>query len=101
MNNQTGTPNPKNYQQLHARLVLKTVTIPAADQHEGHYKKTVTLKWTCPICGGPRGEPFEGLSYDGSLRMTVHRWENPCGHIDAYSDIREEARNNPYNEAQS
>jgi len=93
--------NPKNYQQLHARLVLKTVTIPATATHEGHYKRTVILKWECPICGGPRGELFEGLSYDGSRRMTVHCWKNPCGHVDTYDAVRAEAQTNPYNEAQS
>jgi len=97
MNNQTGTPNPKNYQQLHVRLTLKTVTIPATATHEGIYAKRVVLKWNCPTCGEPRGEIHETISYDGSRRLNVNGWINPCGHIDKYDHVREEARTNGYN----
>ena len=97
MNNQTGTPNPKNYQQLHARLTLKTVTIPATAEHDGYYAITVILKWNCPTCGEPRGEPHDARSYDGSRILYCHGWENPCGHIDKYDKLREEANSNEYN----
>lgn len=79
------------------RTKIKTVTIPACEMHEGFYKTTVRIKWTCPKCGGPRGKITEGLSYDGSRRMTVHCWENPCGHVDKYHAVREEARQNGLN----
>lgn len=70
----------------------KTVIIPAIEQHEGLFSTTVTLKWVCPKCGGPRGEPFKTVSYDGSRRLyNVDGWKNPCGHIDYYSDLRKEA----------
>jgi len=69
----------------------RNVTIPARDQHNGHSRTTVTLDWVCPICGGPRGEPYPTTSYDGSRRLSVHGWKNRCGHIDAYSAVREEA----------
>ncbi len=52
---------------------------------------TVTLKWTCPVCGGPRGEPFPSFSYDGSRRLCCDGWINPCGHVDKYDDVRAEA----------
>lgn len=68
----------------------RTVTIPACVEHHGLYKIEVELDWVCPKCGGPRGEVFKTLSYDGSLRMTVDGWHNPCGHIDKYSEVREE-----------
>ena len=76
---------------------LETVTIPTNEQHEGIYKVSVCLKWVCPVCGEPRGEPHPVLSYDGSRRMIVHGWFNPCGHVDEYNDLRNEAINNGLN----
>lgn len=73
------------------KALYKTVTIPARESHAGLYSRIVTLMWVCPICGGPRGVPFETLSYDGSLRLTVHAWNNPCGHTDMYANVRKEA----------
>lgn len=55
---------------------------------------TVTLKWTCPVCGGPRGEPFPSFpsfSYDGLPRLCCDGWINRCGHVDKYDDVRAEA----------
>lgn len=66
------------------------VTIPARDDHEGIYSITVEISDTCPKCGGKRGEPFETLSFDGSRRLAVNGWVNPCGHIDLYRDVRKE-----------
>lgn len=70
---------------------MRTVTIPACAQHEGFYRLTVTLQWVCPRCGGPRGEPFSTHSFDGSRRLGVDGWSNPCGHVDLYADVRAEA----------
>lgn len=70
---------------------FQTVIIPACPEHMGYHSMTVTLRWLCPECGGPRGKPFMGLSYDGSRRMNAHCWINPCGHIDYYCDVRKEA----------
>lgn len=66
----------------------RTVTIPACAEHEGLFAVQVTLPWVCLHCGGPRGEPFETISYDGSRRLGVHGWTNPCGHIEKYSEVR-------------
>jgi hypothetical protein len=71
---------------------VRTVTIPAGEQHEGLHSMRVTLPWTCPQCGGPRGEPFETTSYDGSRRLGCDGWKNPCGHVDGYAAVRQEAR---------
>jgi YD repeat-containing protein len=75
----------------------KEVTIPACDKHLGRHKKTVCLRWECPVCGGPRGQVIRRHSYDGSRRMTCDGWDNPCGHVDKYRDVREEARRNGLN----
>jgi hypothetical protein len=67
------------------------VTIPSRPQHEGIYSVDVEISDACPVCGGPRGIPYGGLSYDGSRRLHVSQWDNPCGHIDRYPDVLVEA----------
>lgn len=69
----------------------RTVLIPARANHEGFHSMMVTLEWVCPRCGGPRGEPFDTVSYDGSRRLHCDGWRNPCGHVDKYAAVREEA----------
>jgi hypothetical protein len=69
----------------------RTVTIPGSQNHDGWDRLTVTLDWICPACGGPRGEPHRALSFDGSKRLTVDSWNNPCGHVDLYAAVRREA----------
>lgn len=73
----------------------RTVEIPGRDEHAGSYSVKVTLAWQCPRCGGPRGEVFRTISYDGSCRLSCDGWENPCGHIDFYSSVRREAGISP------
>lgn len=67
----------------------RTVTIPACEAHEGSESVTLTLPWCCIHCGGPRGEPAIGTSWDGSRQLAVHTWTNPCGHTEKYSQLRE------------
>ena len=66
------------------------VTIPALREHQGFYSVTVEIADACPVCGGPRGVPFKGISYDGSRRLHVDRWQNACGHVDTYEAVRRE-----------
>lgn len=76
--------------------VIMTVTIPACEQHEGFASMTVTISDYCPKCGKKRGVDtiHKGFSYDGSRRLVVDCWTNPCGHIDKYSEVREEVKRN-------
>lgn len=71
------------------------VIIPRMAEHAGFDGNAIEVEIsdTCPQCGGMRGEPFETISYDGSRRLHVHGWINPCGHLDKYSSVREEAAN--------
>jgi hypothetical protein len=75
-----------------AEAPRKTVSIPALSQHCGFAGNliSVELRWVCPVCGGPRGEPHQVFSYDGSRRLTCDGWDNPCGHVDTYADVRRE-----------
>lgn len=66
----------------------RTVVIPACVKHAGQLSMLVTLPWVCLHCGGPRGEPFSTTSWDGSRRLGVHGWNNPCGHVEKYSAVR-------------
>jgi Zn finger protein HypA/HybF involved in hydrogenase expression len=70
----------------------RTVEIPARDAHDGHASIKVTLRWECPTCGGPRGEVYRTISYDGSRRLACDGWRNPCGHVDTYAANRREAQ---------
>jgi len=71
-------------------METKIVIIPSKEEHDGICKMTVELPWICPVCGERRGEPFRIRSYDGSRWMIVDGWNNPCGHVDKYSALREE-----------
>jgi ribosomal protein S8 len=75
---------------------MMTVSIPRIEQHEGYPGNIITIEISnkCPICGGKRGEPHKVLSYDGSRRLEVDGWQNPCGHIDKYESVRQEYLNN-------
>lgn len=75
--------------------VEQTVYIPSCEDHEGLYGRFVTVEWVCPVCGGPRGRPYETVSYDGSRRLHVSGWTNPCGHVDKYDDVCREADRRP------
>ena len=70
----------------------RTVRIPGSTDHAGHHLITVTLRWVCPVCDGPRGTVRPTVSYDGSRRLACDGWTNACGHIDYYADVRREAR---------
>jgi hypothetical protein len=81
----------------------RTVRIPACIEHEGLFAMTVRIPWICPVCGGPRGEPFKTSSFDGFHRLEgVDCWNNPCLHKETYKDVRDEyhhlmmAQNGPH-----
>jgi len=73
------------------QIETRLVEIPGRDEHEGLHSIQVEVRWACPTCGGPRGEPFKTVSYDGSRRLGVDGWQNACGHVDKYGDVRREA----------
>lgn len=68
----------------------KTVYIPRIPEHDSYDGIWVTVKWVCPVCGGPRGEVYKTVSYDGSRRLHCDGWVNPCGHVDYYDDVMRE-----------
>lgn len=83
--------------QIIQRAPIHTVRIPACENHYGLFAVDVRLRWACPICGNARGKIVKGLSYDGALSMSVDAWTNPCGHVDKYDEVRNEAAHNGLN----
>lgn len=77
---------------------IREVCIPSREQHEGICSTRVKLEWICPVCGEKRGDLHTAQSFDGSRRLDCNGWENPCGHVDKYSNCRSEARYNGLNE---
>lgn len=69
-------------------MTQHTITIPRYANHNGLFAITITVEWNCIYCGAERGEPYKTVSYDGSCRLEVDGWINPCGHIEKYSDVR-------------
>ena len=54
--------------------------------------QTVKIADACPECGGPRGKPYNyNFSEDGGF-YSCYKWDNPCGHVDKYGDVLNEAR---------
>jgi hypothetical protein len=55
--------------------------------------RTVTISAFCqvPDCGQRRGEPGGLSSHDDGASYWVQVWANPCGHVDSYADVVEEA----------
>ena len=52
---------------------------------------TIDIPDTCTVCGGPRGEPRMQRQCEDGEWFDVSRWDNPCGHVDAYRDVLKEA----------
>ena len=51
--------------------------------------RTIEIPDTCPVCGGPRGEPhFQHWTEDGHT-VRISRWQNECGHVDKYAELLE------------
>lgn len=73
-----------------------TLGLPLTE-HDGTHGAYVKLRWVCPKCGAPRGEVKSGRSYDGSRILFCDTWQNPCGHVDSYDDVRAEAAANGLN----
>jgi uncharacterized protein (DUF983 family) len=73
-------------------LKTMTVKVPTAITNMRGFRKVVAIDISnrCPVCGGPRGRVFPALAYDGSIRMEVDRFDNPCGHIDKYENLLKE-----------
>lgn len=58
----------------------------------GVITRVVTVGTRCLRCGGPRGEVRGQNSCDDGEYYHVHKWANPCGHIEMYDDVVAEGR---------
>ncbi|WP_141575730.1 hypothetical protein [Actinomadura sp. WMMA1423] len=73
-----------------------TRTVRVADRgtsrsYEGVTIRRVTLVWTCPYCGRPRGEPRTSRIPEDGEYYYADAWSNPCAHTDMYAQVLVEA----------
>lgn len=71
-------------------MTIKTIDIPNRDTNgwlQG--TKAVTVDWRCPTCGEEMGETQVSNFYEDGESYAVHTWENECGHIAEYKDLKE------------
>lgn len=59
--------------------------------YRGRIVRALTIAATCPICGGPRGEPRSQREVHDDDWYTVDVWSNPCQHVDYYDAVVREA----------
>lgn len=52
----------------------------------------VTISTSCPRCGAQRGRPRPLRFHEDGEWITCDVWNNPCGHIDHYTRVIEEAK---------
>lgn len=55
--------------------------------------KYVEISDDCPVCGEPRGKPVMIPYCEDGHHYSVDQWNNPCGHVDLYKDVLQEAAN--------
>lgn len=53
--------------------------------------REIEVSTKCPVCGGPRGTPALRRFCEDGEWYDVHVWQNPCGHLDSYSNLLLEA----------
>lgn len=66
------------------------IVVPDRDNAGWLYgTKVVHVEWFCPICNGPMGSPeLQSFCEDGEF-YSVHVWDNPCGHVAKYVDLKQ------------
>lgn len=47
----------------------------------------IRISVRCPVCGVLRGTPYLSRQAEDGDWFNVHRWTNPCGHVDRYVDV--------------
>lgn len=70
-------------------MKTQKITIPACLAHQGFLSIQAEVPWNCIYCGVERGSLRSGFSFDGSRRLTVSLWTNPCGHVESYEAVRQ------------
>jgi hypothetical protein len=54
--------------------------------------RTLTISASCPTCSARRGQPSTLRQHDDGCTYYVDVWTNPCGHLDRYEAVVDEAR---------
>lgn len=79
-------------------MIVTVIDRRAQDFDWGHglsninrYLRNVEIADNCPRCGNPRGIPTWSRLCEEGEWYSVSNWDNPCGHLDMYSDVLKEA----------
>ncbi|MDR4995795.1 hypothetical protein RGT17_11260 [Bacillus altitudinis] len=54
--------------------------------------KKMNVLWECPTCGYEMGDPQLTPHAEDGFHGSVHTWENKCGHIAKYANLKEIAK---------
>lgn len=76
----------------HMAMKVRVVDRGTSRSYEGVKIRTVAIQRSCPKCGGPRGEVYSHRFCEDGAWYDCDRWDNPCGHVDMYTDVLIEAR---------
>lgn len=68
----------------------ETMTVTIYSRNDWNGTRTVTISTFCS-CGQRRGTPFLTVYWKDERCYQVHKWENPCGHVETYKDVLNEA----------
>ncbi|MGD6829085.1 hypothetical protein [Bacillus pumilus] len=71
-------------------MTIQKITIPKRD-FNGYLVgfRKINVVWKCPTCGGKMGEPQLTPHAEDGFYGSIHTWENQCGHITKYGDLKE------------
>ncbi|MDH5436190.1 MAG: hypothetical protein OEX83_05465 [Gammaproteobacteria bacterium] len=72
--------------------MFKSVRIPIFNASEIVAVSMVEIFEFCPVCKGPRGQVMTRLFWEEQKVFECDGWQNPCGHIDNYDQVKNEAR---------
>ena len=64
------------------------VKIIDRQDYRGIETKTVEIDDNCPKCGQRRGQPRLKSFYRDGQSFAIDVWENACGHVDSYEELR-------------
>ncbi len=73
------------------KVTIKTAINYSDRGYHGFEVYDVEIADACPICGGPRGLPVLRPFMEDGAPYSVHCWQNPCGHVDFYGVVAQEA----------
>ncbi|OLT25842.1 hypothetical protein BJF83_22435 [Nocardiopsis sp. CNR-923] len=73
------------------RIRLRAAESPWGSGRCSPVIRPVIIDTLCPRCGGLRGQARNLNQHEDGAWYSVDVWDNPCGHVDRYESVAEEA----------